>query len=283
MNKPLIIAHRGARAHAPENTLAAARLAHAEQAVMWELDTGLTRDGHLIVIHDDSLERTTDVARRPEFANRKPWKIEDFTLAEIRSLDAGSWFGETDPFKTVASGEVTPDMLRAYAGEPVPTLKEALLLTRDLNWRVNVEIKDHAHRAGHDRITKDVVELIQRLGMTDRVLLSSFQHQYLREAAALLPEMPRGALIEKTRPENAVEVCRQAEAAFYHPRHNLIPAEDVAALDKAGVKINVWTVNTLDDMRRIIDLGVAGIITDYPKRLRELLAGQTPCAGGVSL
>ncbi len=269
--KPLNIAHRGARAHAPENTLAAARLAHAEQAHMWELDTGLTKDGHLVVIHDDTLERTTDVAQRPEFAGRKPWKLEDFTLAEIRSLDAGGWFATSDPFQTVAAGEVTPAMTASYAGEKIPTLEEALLLTRELHWRVNVEIKDHAGRSGHERITSDVTGLIRRLGMADMVLLSSFQHRYLREAADLMPAMPRGALIENTRPENAVAVCREAKSLFYHPRHNLVLPQDMAALREAGVRVNVWTVNAIEDMQRVFGLGVAGIITDYPKRLRELL------------
>ncbi len=281
MNQPIIVAHRGARAHAPENTLAAACLAHAEKALLWELDTALTRDGQLVVIHDDTLERTTDVADRPEFAGRRPWKIEGFTLAEIRSLDAGSWFAQKDPFGTVASGDVSPAMLKAYAGEKIPTLEEALRLTRDLDWAVNVEIKDHSRRPGHDRVTRDVTDMVRRLEMTDRVLLSSFQHRYLLEAAALLPGMLRGALIEGARPANAVDVCRGAGAVFYHPRHDLILPEDMAALDKAGVKVNVWTVNSPEDMRRAVDLGVAGIITDFPGRMRRLPAGSENAAGKV--
>ncbi len=280
MRDPTIIAHRGARAHAPENTLAAARLGHAQGAAMWELDTGLTKDGHLIVIHDDSLERTTDVAMRPEFAARTPWNIKDFTLAEIRSLDAGSWFAKTDPFKTVAAGEVSSDRLAAYAGEKIPTLEEALLLTKELDWRVNVEIKNHAGRPGHERITRQVTDLIRNLGMMDRVLLSSFQHQYLREAAELMPELPRGALIEEVRPENAVNICLAAKAAFYHPRHNLVTTDDMAALKTAGIAVNVWTVNDIEDMQQARARGVAGIITDYPGRLREMLHTPSPRTGG---
>ncbi|MDR3073661.1 MAG: glycerophosphodiester phosphodiesterase [Deltaproteobacteria bacterium] len=269
--QPYVVAHRGARGHAPENTLAAARLAHQEKAWMWELDTTYTRDGHLVVIHDDTLERTTDVASRPEFADRKPWKAHDFSLREIRSLDAGSWFPDKDPFGTVAAGEVSAAMAEAYKGEKIPTLEEALRLTRDLGWRVNVEIKDQEGSPWHERAAGEVCALVARLGMADAVLLSSFQHRYLREAASLLPDTPRGALVEGSRPQDAAALCAEARAAFYHPDHKLLSPEDMPVLREAAVAVNVWTVNTPEDMRRAIALGVHGIITDFPKRLCGLL------------
>lgn len=288
--RPLIIAHRGARAHAPENTLAAASLAHAAKADMWELDTCLTKDGHLVVIHDDTLERTTDVALRPEFASRAPWPADGFTLAEIRSLDAGSWFGEKDPFGAVASGEVSAAALASYRGEKIPTLEEALRLTKDLGWRVNVEIKNHAGSAGHAVVTQKTATLVRELGMEDAVILSSFQHVYLREAAGLLPRTPRGALVEKPAAKSvppagrdagaaiadhltadeAAAMCRNAKAAFFHPDKSFLDAELVAAIQAQGFGINVWTVNTPEDLRRMIEYGVRGIITDFPARLRGM-------------
>lgn len=287
---PLVIAHRGARAHAPENTLAAARLAHAVKADMWELDTGLTKDGHLVVIHDDTLERTTDVAKHPEFAARAPWPVDAFTLEEIRSLDAGSWFREKDPFGTVASGEVSGAM-DFYAGEKIPTLAEALQLTKDLGWRVNVEIKSHAGDTGHTVVTRKVAALVKTLGMEDSVIISSFQHAYLLEMAELLPSVPRGALVEMPAPEQnhpqgrkagtaivksltadeAVALCRNADAAMLHPDKNFLNADFVAAVQGMGFPINVWTVNAPEDLRRMIEFGPHGIITDYPARLRAML------------
>lgn len=268
---PRSIAHRGARGHAPENTLAAARLGHAEQAWMWELDTRYTRDAHLVVFHDETLERTTDVACRPEFADRKPWKVCDFTLDELRSLDAGTYFVQTDPYGTVRAGEVTPAMAAAYRGEKIPTLREALELVRDLDWKVNVEIKDHAGGIGDATIARDVCALIRHLEVADRVILSSFRHAYLIQAAEYLPEMPRAALVEKNRPQDAVAVCVAAHAAYYHPGHTLLLPGDVETLRAAGVRVNVWTVNEPEAMQRAIDLGVHGIITDFPGRLRALL------------
>ena len=291
MKKPLVIAHRGARAHAPENTLAAARLAHAAKADMWELDTCLTKDGQLVVIHDDTLERTTDVAKRPEFANRAPWPVDAFTLQEIRTLDAGAWFGETDPFGTVASGEVSAETVASYKGEMIPTLEEALRLTKDRHWRVNVEIKSHAGDAGHAVVTREVMALIKQLQMEDAVVLSSFQHAYLREAAAILPAVPRGALVEKPTPgqdpqagrragtaivprltvDEAAAMCRDAQAAFFHPDKAFLDAAFVGAMQDKGLGVNVWTVNTVDDLRRMLEYGVHGIITDFPARLREMM------------
>ncbi len=285
--RPLNIAHRGARAHAPENTLAAARLAHTAKADMWELDTCLTRDGYLVVIHDDTLERTTDVAKRPEFAGRAPWRVDTFTLEEIRSLDAGAWFGERDQFGTAASGEVTPEMLSTYAGEKIPTLEEALQLTKAFDWRVNVEIKSHSGHVGHETVARQVAERIRSLGMEDTVVISSFQHCYLRECAALLPSVPRGALVEKPEKpgdleaarmagygmvellseDEAARMCRDARAELFHPDKSFLDAAFVDAVQDRGFGINVWTVNTPGDMRRMLDYGVHGIITDFPARL----------------
>jgi len=105
MSSVLNIAHAGARSLAPENTIAAASKALEVGADMWELDVAVTRDGELILFHDDSLARTTDAVNR--FPDRAPWTFTTFSLAEVRSLNAGSWFAETDPFGEIAR-EVLP-------------------------------------------------------------------------------------------------------------------------------------------------------------------------------
>ena len=158
--RPLVIAHRGARAHAPENTLAAARLAHNHGADLWELDVCRTRDGVLVVMHDDTCARTTYARLHPALAGRAPWPVHELTRDELRGLDAGSWFVEGDPFGRIALGEVGPGMCRAYKGEPVPTLAEALALTRSLRWRVNVEIKDLAGTPGDATVVDEVLSLV---------------------------------------------------------------------------------------------------------------------------
>ena len=117
---PLVVAHRGARGHAPENTLTAAALGYAVQADLWELDANYTKDGKLVVMHDDTLVRTTDV--ETAFPGRPSYRVCDFTLDEIKSLDAGSWYAGRDQFGRVAAGEIDADTLKSFDGLTVPTL-----------------------------------------------------------------------------------------------------------------------------------------------------------------
>ena len=273
---PLVIAHRGARGHAPENTLAAAALGKARGADLWELDVNCTLDGQLVVMHDDTVERTTDVKEHLSFAARAPWRVCDFTLEELRGgrlrgLDAGSWYERVDPFGRVSG--ISPSELVKFRGLPIPTLEEALRLTKKLDWRVNVEIKDHKHLRWHETVTKAVISLIRRLDMVDRVLLSSFRHQYLEQARVLLPELATGALVEDVRPQNPVELCRRLGAAAYHPDRRILASGDLEALADAGFAVNVWTVNDPDEAERLVRHGASGIITDFPgeclARLRE--------------
>lgn len=264
----LSIAHRGFRAVAPENTLAAARAGLAAGADWWELDVAASADGELVVIHDDTLVRTTDAERR--FPRRSPWSVYGFTMAELATLDAGSWYGETDPFGQVAAGAVGADALRSFRGEPLPTLRAALLLTRDAGWKVNVEIKDATGQACDAWIVERTVELVRGLGMLDSVLVSSFNHDYLRRVRAAEPRLAIGALVERDVPD-PVGLLRSLGAEAYHPWIKYLREETVRSLRAAGLAVNVWTVNDEADMRRLIEWGVTGIITDFPDRLARVL------------
>ena len=119
-----------------------------------------------------------------------------FTLAELRKLDFGSWFNQKDPFKQIAAGAVTAEMQQSYVGEPIPTLREALVFTRDNHWRVNVEIKDATGTPGDKDVVEKVVALIEELGMVDRVLISSFNHSYLRRVKKADAGLATAALVE---------------------------------------------------------------------------------------
>ncbi|MDH4138469.1 MAG: glycerophosphodiester phosphodiesterase family protein, partial [Anaerolineae bacterium] len=174
----LNIAHRGARSLAPENTLAAARKALEAGADMWELDVSMTADGEPILMHDPFLERTCNAQER--FPARRPWLVSEFTLAEVQTLDCGSWFNERDPFGQIRAGAVPEKDQRSYVGQRVPTLREALEFTHDHNWQVSVEIKDISHQLGDTAIVEKVVALIEKLDMVDRVLIFSFNPGYLR-------------------------------------------------------------------------------------------------------
>ncbi len=255
--RPLIIAHRGASGVAPENTLAAARAALDAGADMWEVDVTVTADGELILMHDDTLTRTTDAASR--YPDRAPWAVSDFTAAEIATLDAGSWFTPS------------PDS-PSFAGEHVPTLREALLFTREHHWRINVELKALPPDQAAFPLVDAVLALVHALGMEEEVLISSFVHDYLREIQRKAPRVPVAALIG----------CGAKDQVDWEtlmfPTYNLCalraPQDWIRRLRAAGRGVNVWVVNDISWMRYFIDQGVTGIFTDYPGHLYHLLEGE---------
>ena len=272
--QPLVWAHRGARSAAPENTMAAARAALEQGAFGWELDVHVTLDGRLVVTHDHGLRRVTDIASRPGMPPRDRHVVDGLTLAQIRELDAGSWFARRDPFGTVASGEVGPELLASYAGEKIPTLDEALVWSRNTGMPVNVEIKDML--GGDDAgLVRGVAGLIRGLGMEKMVLVSSFRPASLELFRALCPEVPVGLLLdEKASAAPLGEILRRLRdlgARALHPSVRGLEPGRVAAVRAAGFDVNVYTVNREEDMLRLAREGAAGIITDFPARARAVL------------
>lgn len=271
MNQPpLNIAHRGARSVAPENTLAAAQKAIDCGADMWELDVAMTADGIPFLLHDDTLTRTSNA--REFFPDRSPWAAHDFTWAEIRQLDFGSWFEAHDPFGEIAAGTVSRAELDRYRGLPAPTLEEALLFTRDHHWRVNVEIKDLQNTPHETDAVEKVVNLIERLEMVEQVLLSSFNHRYLGRAKAANPQLEVGVLVYQPTPD-PLNLLKTFQSTTYHPEQRLMQSPEIARLRQAGVAVNIWTVNESESMQTLIEAGASGIITDFPQRLKALYAG----------
>ena len=265
-DRPLIIAHRGDSFHAPENTLEAARLGRKAGADAWELDVQLTRDAVPIVIHDESLLRTTDVAVRfaGDARGRDGFRVSDFAFDEVRSLDAGSWFVADAGGPRSARDFGTLDRLDPAHVEGfrsglvrIPTLEEALLFTREQDWLVNVEIKSFPERPAG--IVARVLEVVAATGTSDRVLISSFDHDDVvaadqpgrRHALGILLATPIHRL-----PEYAVDVVG---ADTVHVSTEVVGAESVAyrrtgdaselrrdiikALEARGIPTLVYTVN----------------------------------------
>ncbi len=271
-HKVLNIAHRGARSLAPENTLAAARKALEVGADMWEVDVAVTADGHLVIMHDDSLARTTNVMS--VFPDRSPWIFSTFTEEELHTLDAGSWFVERDPYREIASGHVSPDEQQRYRGEPIPSVREVLEFTRNHHWRINVELKMQPPPQDTFPIVEPVVRLIEETHTESCVVLSSFRHDWLREARHLNPRIEVAALIGYG---PALEVDWDTlEFETYNLRVTIATPERIRRLREAGRKVNVWVVNDKDAMRHFIEMGVTGIFTDYPQRLAEVLREMDP-------
>jgi glycerophosphoryl diester phosphodiesterase len=264
----MMIAHRGARSLAPENTISAAEKALESRADGWELDVAMSKDGVLVVLHDDTLERTSNVAEI--FPERGPWSVYDFSLDELQQLDFGSWFVESDPFEQIAQGNLTANDIEAYQSVKIPTLREALEFTQSNQWWVNVEIKDASGTTADAIIVQEVVKLVDMLGMEEQVLISSFNWDYLKQAKALNPNLATGVLVDKL-VVDPLALMAELEAQAFHPGIKVTYAEQVKLLRENGYAVNVWTVNDVSDMEKLIEMGVTGIITDFPQSLYLVL------------
>ncbi|MCP4078211.1 MAG: glycerophosphodiester phosphodiesterase [Gammaproteobacteria bacterium] len=259
-----VIAHRGARSLAPENTLASARKAHALGADLWETDLAVTADQQLVLMHDDAMTRTTNVA--DVFPDRVPAAFSTYTLAEIRSLDAGSWFERDDPFGQVAAGAVDGQQLAAYVGEKVPMLREAFELTLELNWFLNLELKAQPAPNDHVDVVSAVLNLADEVGIgADHLLFSSAQFDWLKILKQRRPEFEVQAILGLF-PQDPVDFNDSFFETF-NPRYTRLSLEQLQLQINLGLKINPYTVNDEDLITRFIEMGVTGLITDFPQRV----------------
>ena len=241
----LTIAHRGASAYSPENTLTAIRQAVELGADLVEVDVQRTRDGALVLAHDTELRRTTDADW--VLPRRAPWRVADLTLDELRRLDAGSWFSP------------------AYAGERVPTLADALDVLALSDTGLLLEVKRPALYPG---ITADVAAAL-RSHPVGRVVVQSFDHGAMHELAGLAPSVPVGLLGHP--PVRRLPALAEW-ASQVNPRHRRATPAYVAAVHAVGLDCLVWTVDQQPDIRRVLDLGVDGVISNRPDVVRQALA-----------
>jgi glycerophosphoryl diester phosphodiesterase len=243
---PLVIAHRGDSAHRPENTLASFAGALEVGAALVELDVQLTADGHVIVIHDPTLDRTTtgrgDVRR--------------LTLAEVRAVSAGY-----------------PDRFGgAYAGERVPTFADALALLRG-RARVLVEIKtesvtDDAEGGIEARVTEDV----RRAGMAGEAALISFDHRAIVRLQALAPEMARGRLFGRTTADEVLAHAGEAGCDLVMPHKSQLTDVLVERVHAAGLKLATWVVDEPEELKALARYGLYGVGSNRPGVLLDAIA-----------
>lgn len=240
---PIIIAHRGASAYAPENTLAAFELAVRQKADAIELDAKLTSDNHVVVFHDQTLERTTGVQGR----------VISSKLADLRRLDAGSHFDV------------------AYWGEAIPTLNEVFDLVGRHTY-INVELTNYASPT--DNLPEKVADIVQKHNLTERVMFSSFNPIALIRIHRLLPQVPIGLLALRG---SKGSWARSWLGKLIRYQSLNIDIEDVEArlidrIHRQGCRLLVYTVNQAEDMRRLFQIGVDGIFTDDPLTAKRILA-----------
>ncbi len=241
-NSLWITAHRGFKQKYPENTLVAFQAAIDGGVPMIELDVTLSRDRKLIVIHDATLDRTTN----------GHGSVHDYTLEELKQLDAGSWFH--------------PD----FAGQRLPELAEVLELV-DGRVITNIEIKSNAYETHHppDAIEKQVVELVNKKNLQDSILISSFDSNVLQQISLMKPP-PQLALISRhPLKRNTLEICKRLNTFSWHPDQQIVTPRQVTKLRAAGIRVFPYNVDTPEDCARMVGLKVDGVITDDPISVRR--------------
>lgn len=273
---PIVIAHRGASADAPEHTFAAFDLALEQDADYLEQDLHLTADGEMVVIHDDTLDRT---ARGPVESCTGP--VSDKTLAQLQECDMGSWFNETYPERA------NPE----YVGLQIPTMEEVLDRYGDTT-RYYVELKAFAGVTGMEQ---PFVDLLVDHGLVDgaaesrQVYVQSFSPDVLAEVHSIAPGLPLVQLfITATAPTDDDAFDAVAEYAVgIGPSRNDVDDTFLAAAHARCLAVHPYTVDDPDEMTRLLDAGVNGMFTNTPGVLREQVTGRpvalgdcTPTAGG---
>lgn len=241
-----VIAHRGFSGIAPENTLAAVRAAIEVGADMVEIDVTLSADGHIVVLHDETLDRTTNGSG----------EVSQLTLAELKRLDAGSWF---DP---------------SFAGERVPTLDQVLTEVEGRTL-LNVEIKSEAVARG---IVALVADTIRKLEMIDQVVVSSSSPTALQEVHSLAPDIRTAVLYNDTHHQgrDAVEIATELGATVFNIKRQRLTRRMLRRCRQHDIPVGVYTVNEARRMRRLVKKGIDAIFTDRPDRLIEILKPSTP-------
>ena len=234
---PWIVAHRGYSAKYPENTLAAFQAAMDCGVPMIELDVTLSRDRKLIVIHDDNLERTTN--------GHGP--VNQYTLAELKQLDAGGWFHSR------------------FSGERLPELTEVFDLVAGKTF-INIEIKPEAYEAHHppDAVEQQVAELALRKEAFTSVLISSFDINILQQLSLMEHAPPVAVLSPHPADSDMLETCRRLNAVSWHPDERVLTPDQVEMMHAADIRVMPYNADTPKEIARLFAMKVDGVFCDDP-------------------
>jgi len=234
--KVKITAHRGASGYAPENTLASMKEAINMKADIAELDVQETLDGKIVLLHDDLLKRTTD-------SDKNLWEL---NYDEVKKLDAGSWYGEK------------------FKGELLPSLADVIDLVRG-KMQLNIELKNNGHEK---QLVERTVKVVKEKNFSKNCFFTSFDYPKIKKVKEVDPTLKVG-LIFKTIPDSFNVFTANMELLSVH--YSLVDAGFVKKAKENGKEVHVWTVNDEAEMKRLIDLGVTSIITNYPDKLKKVL------------
>ena len=239
--RPLIWAHRGASGHAPENTMPAFKLAAEMNADGIELDIQMTKDGEIVILHDETIDRTS---------SSKGW-LKDYTLQELKKMDFS--YGNL-----------------AYEGTSIPTMREVFELIRPTDLTINIELKTGI--VFYPGIEEKITAMTREYGMEDRVIYSSFNHYSVLRIKELVPEAKTGFLYMDGPIDMPGYAARYGVGALHPALYNLQFPHFMEDCREKGLDVNVWTVNNDNYLRMCAQAGVHAVITNYPEKARRVFA-----------
>ncbi len=246
-----VFAHRGSSGTCPENTILAYKEAVEVGSDGIEIDVQYTKDNELVVIHDSTVNRTT---------NGKGL-VKDYTLEEIKRLDAGSWFSEQ------------------FALEQIPTIEEVLAFVKEKEGLLlNIELKNVVIH--HEGIEERVIQLVREYGLTKRVILSSFNHISLHKFSKLAPEI-ECAVITLDKQYKPWDYIASVGAAGWHPQWSKIDQYIINEMKKRKHPVRIYTINRVDQMEAFLANNIDAIMTDYPGRAVQIRNKLKKIGGGV--
>ena len=245
-NRPKLIgAHRGSRTLRPENTLASLKesIGHCD---FIEVDVQLSSDNVPIIMHDETLKRTSNINEIEAYKSRAPYKVSNFSYHELCNLDYGSWFYANE---------------RKY--EPLLTLKKVLEFIKENQLFINIEIKDLHNSFDDEEVVSTILKEIDSFGVAHLILLSSFRHEYLLLCKQTLPNIPTAALVFGKHPDSLIEYLKSLDVDAYHFNDKLVDKSTIKELRDAGFFVNIYTVNDPIRRQQLFNMGVNGIFGDY--------------------
>lgn len=239
-----VYAHRGYSGKYPENTMLAFRKAAETGCDGIELDVQLTKDGQLVIIHDEKIDRTTDGTGY----------VKDYTLEEIQKFNASAIKGD------------------AYGFEPIPSFEEYCQWVKGTDLVTNIEIKSGVYY--YEDLEEKTLAMVKKYGLEKKVLFSSFNHTSISLLRRLAPDIPCGALVEHDGLGNPGYYCEKHDFQYFHPGWKCMSAEDVKNCKEHNIPLNVWTVNDMGTLEQMYEYGCEGVISNYPGVCKGWLAGK---------
>ncbi|NBK21906.1 MAG: glycerophosphodiester phosphodiesterase [Spirochaetia bacterium] len=240
----ITFAHRGFSGEYPENTMLAFEKAYESGCEGIELDVHLSKDGHLVVIHDESVDRTTD----------KTGFVKDFLLSELTTMNAGT---ET-------------------SFEGIPSFEEYCIWVKDLPLITNIEIKTNRHY--YPGIEEKVIQMVKSFHLEKKVLVSSFNHASLWKVKTLDPCIECAMLVNSKGIGNAGSYAKAMGMEAFHPDGTTLTEEVVKGCHSQGIKVNVWTVDDMALLKKVTKWGVDGIITNFCDVVKLYIENHRECA-----